>query len=77
VFRPQKTLKKTKIKLYNALTLPALSYGSENWTTKARDAKRVTAAEMKYKKKHQDTLGQTIQQIQRLQRIKHNPNLGQ
>jgi len=25
-----------------------LSYGSETWTIKARDARRITAAEMKY-----------------------------
>jgi len=37
VFRSQKTLKKTRIKLYNTLALPALLYGSE--TIKARDAK--------------------------------------
>jgi len=47
VFRRQTTLKKTRIKLYNTLVLPALSYGSENWTIKARDARRITAAEMK------------------------------
>ena len=29
------------------LALPALSYGSENLTTKARDTRRITAAEMK------------------------------
>jgi len=29
VFRPQKTLKKTRIKLYNTLDLPVLLYGSE------------------------------------------------
>jgi hypothetical protein len=34
--------------LYNTLALPALSYGSETWTIKARDARRITAAEMKY-----------------------------
>ena len=28
VFRPQKTLKKTRIKLYNTLALPVLLYGS-------------------------------------------------
>jgi hypothetical protein len=39
---------KTRIKLYNALAVPALLYGSENWTIKARDARRITAAEMKY-----------------------------
>jgi hypothetical protein len=48
VFRPLKTLKKTRIKLHNTLTLPGLLYGSENWTIKARDARRITAAEMKY-----------------------------
>ena len=51
VFRPQTTLKKTRIKLYNTLVLPALSCGSENWTIKARDARRITAAEMKYERK--------------------------
>ena len=48
VFRQQKTLKKTRIKLYNTLALPVLLYGSETWTIKARDARRITAAEMKY-----------------------------
>jgi hypothetical protein len=48
VFRPQKTLKKTRIKLYNTLALPVLLYGSETWTVKARDARRITAAAMIY-----------------------------
>jgi len=48
VFRPQKTRKKTRIKLHNTLTLPVLLYGSETWTVKASDARRITAAEMKY-----------------------------
>ena len=48
VFRPQKTLKKTRIKLYNTLALPVLLHGSETWTIKAGDAKRITAAELKY-----------------------------
>ena len=48
VFRPQETLKKTRIKLYNTLALPVLLYGSEIWTVTARDARRITAAEMKY-----------------------------
>ena len=46
VFRPQKALKKTRIKLYNTLALPVLLYGSETWTVKASDARRITAAEM-------------------------------
>ena len=33
------------------MALPALSDGSENWTIKARDARRMTVAEMKYMRK--------------------------
>jgi len=36
VFRPQKGLKKTRIKLYNTLALPILLYGSLTGTIKAR-----------------------------------------
>jgi hypothetical protein len=49
--RPQKTLKKTRIELYNTLAFPAVLHGSENWTIKTRDERRITAAEMKYIKK--------------------------
>jgi hypothetical protein len=35
-------------KLYNTPAFPVLLYGSETWTIKARDARRITAAEMKY-----------------------------
>jgi len=48
VIRPQKTLKKPRIKLYNALALPLLVYGNETWTIRARDARRITATEKKY-----------------------------
>jgi len=41
-------LKKIIIKWYNTLAIPVLLYGSETWTIKARDARRITAAEMKY-----------------------------
>ena len=47
VFRPQKR-NKARIKLYNTLALPVLLYGSETWTIKASDARRITAVEMKY-----------------------------
>jgi hypothetical protein len=50
VFRPNKTLKKARIKLCNTLTLPTLLYGSENWTIKTRDATRITAADMNFMK---------------------------
>jgi len=36
-----------QVKLYNTLALPVLLYGSGSWTIKARDARRITAAEMK------------------------------
>ena len=48
VFKPQKSLKKTRLKLYNTLALPVFLYGSESWTIKTRDARRITAAGMKY-----------------------------
>ena len=48
MFRPQKTIKKKIIKLYDTMALPVLLYGSETWIIKARDARRITAAEMKY-----------------------------
>jgi len=44
----KRNLKKTRIKLYNTLALPVLLYGSEIWTTKASEGRRITAAEMKY-----------------------------
>jgi hypothetical protein len=43
----KKPLKKTGIKLYNTLALPVFVYGSQTWTIKARDASRISAAEMK------------------------------
>jgi len=48
IYRPQKPLNKKTIKLHNTLDLPVLLYGSESWTIKGRDARRITAAEMKY-----------------------------
>jgi hypothetical protein len=41
----------SRIKLYNALALPLLLYGSETWTIKGMDARRITAAEIKYMKR--------------------------
>jgi hypothetical protein len=43
-----RTFIETRIKLYNTLALPVLLYGSETWTIKASDARRITAAEIKY-----------------------------
>jgi hypothetical protein len=67
VFRPQKSLKKTRIKLHNTLALPVLLYGSETWTVIARDGRRITTTGMKYMRR---TAGYTwiTKQINRLQR---------
>jgi hypothetical protein len=46
---PRKLYRKTRIKLYNTIHWPLqLLYNSEYWTIKARDARRITAAETKY-----------------------------
>jgi len=39
---------------------PTLVYRSDYWTITARDPRTITAAVMKYARKEQDTLGQTI-----------------
>jgi hypothetical protein len=44
IFKPSKFQKQTRIQIYNTLALPTLLYGSENWTMKANDETRITAA---------------------------------
>jgi len=61
VLTTKKTLKKTRIKLHNTLALPVLLYGGETWTIKASDARRITAAEMKYMRR---TAGYTWDRLQ-------------
>ena len=51
IYRPQKTFKKTRIKLDITPALPALLYSSENWSIEAREARRITAAGIKYMRK--------------------------
>jgi hypothetical protein len=43
MFKLQKTLKKTRIKLDNTLVLPVVLHGCENWTIRATDTRRKTA----------------------------------
>jgi hypothetical protein len=47
MFLGHKKFKKTRINLYNTLALTVLLYGSKTWTIKARDARKITAGEMK------------------------------
>jgi len=74
----KKPLKTTRIKLYNTLALPVLLYGSETWTVKASDARRITAAEMKYMRR---TAGYTWDRLQNKRTnckgVKINTNFGQ
>ena len=77
VFRPQKALKKTPIKLHNTLALPVLLYGSETWTVKASDDRRITAAQMKYMRRR---AGYTWDRLQNkctnCKGVKNNTNFG-
>ena len=76
LFERQKIVKKTGIQLYNTLGLSALLYGTENWTIKARDARRITAAELKYMR---ETAGYTWKRLYNKQRYcertEYNPVL--
>ena len=57
----KKPVKNTRVKLYNTVALTVLLYGSETWTVKASDARRITAAEMKYMRR---TAGYTWDRLQ-------------
>ena len=60
------------------LALPILLYGSETWTIQASDARRITAAEMKYMRR---TAGYTCTDYktnaQIAKELKNNTNFGQ
>jgi hypothetical protein len=77
VFRPQKPLKKTRIKLHNTLALPVLLYGSETWTIKASDARRITAADEIHEKNSGIHLGRLQNKRTNCKGVKNNTNSGQ
>jgi len=77
MFTAQKALKKTRIKLYNTLALPSLLYRSENWTIKARDARRITAAEMKCMRRAAGYTWADYKAISGCKGTKYNPSFGQ
>jgi ABC-type ATPase involved in cell division len=68
MFRPQKTLKKTRLKLYSTLALTHLLYGSQNWVIKLRDTSKITAAEVKYMRKTAGYIWTDYKQTQQLQK---------
>jgi hypothetical protein len=45
IFRKVRT--ETILKIYNTLVMPTFLYGSENWTLRALQRRRIEAAEMK------------------------------
>ena len=74
----KKTLKKTRIKLYSTLDLPVLLHGSETWTIKAWDARRITAAEMKYiRRTAEHTWTDYKNKYTNCKGVKNNTNFGQ
>jgi ABC-type ATPase involved in cell division len=53
-----------------------LLYGSETWTVKARDVRRIRAAEMKYMRITAGYTWTDYKKIHNLQRVKNNTNFG-
>jgi hypothetical protein len=77
VFRPQQTLQKTRIQLYNTLALPAVSHDRENWTIRATGAIRITAPEIKYMTRIARYRWTDYKTNTDCEGIKYNPSLGQ
>ena len=55
--RSSKVRKETRLKVYNTLAIPMMTYGSEVWALKKSDKRRITAAEMKFMRR---TAGVTL-----------------
>jgi len=64
------------MKSYNTPALPHFLYGSENLTIKARDARRVTEAEMKYTRKTAECTW-TDYKTKHRKKKRINPSFGQ
>ena len=65
-------LKKTTIKLNNTVLL----YGSESWTIKARDARRITTTEIKYMRRTAGYTWTDHKTDTNCKGIKNNTNFG-
>jgi hypothetical protein len=46
----------SEIKVYNALTPPIVLYGTEIWTFRKKDMKRLTSMEIRFLEEHPGTL---------------------
>ncbi|KAJ4437904.1 hypothetical protein ANN_13843 [Periplaneta americana] len=76
VMKPSLVHKHTRIRLYNTLARPMLSYGSEAWTLRKADKSRITACEMLFMRR---TAGYTEWDLKRnceiLKELKTQPVL--
>jgi hypothetical protein len=77
VFRPQKTLKKTRIKLYNTLALPVLLYGSETGLLSQGRQKNNSSRDEIHKKNSRIHLDRLQNKYTNCRGIKSNINFGQ
>jgi hypothetical protein len=48
IFKPSLVSRHTRIRIYGTLARPVLSYGSEAWTVRRTDEKRLISAEMRF-----------------------------
>jgi hypothetical protein len=51
VFKPSSVKQHRRLNIYRTLARPVLIYGSEAWTIRKADEKRLQVAEMKFKRK--------------------------
>jgi hypothetical protein len=57
VFKPSLVQQHTRLNIYRTLARPVLIYGSEAWTNRKADEKRLQATEIKFMRK---TAGSTL-----------------
>jgi hypothetical protein len=48
IFKPSLVSRHTRIRIYKSLARPVVSYGSEAWTIRRTDEKRLISAEMRF-----------------------------
>jgi hypothetical protein len=48
IFKPSLVSRHTRIRIYMTLARPVLSYGSEAWTIRRTDERRLTSGEMRF-----------------------------
>jgi hypothetical protein len=69
VFKPSLVQQHTRLNVYRTLARPVLVYGSEAWTIRKADEKRLQEAEMKFMRK---TAGLTLWDRKRNEEILKN-----